>query len=272
MSKLDNLIKKIQDERIGNSNKRVLVVEGVDDCDALSVFLNKKFPSWERNWVLYPAGNKKQVLAVIEQIDTWIGLIDKDEWTATEIAQHSARLPNLAVLPRFCLESYLVEPNELWAAFSPKQRDKFTGGVNQLSEEISATKESWLRHAALWHAINPLWGKLRGLGFKESVLDPKDVPNDDDLLNKLSSWHDTLDAQRTVQTINALISQFQQESDFQFYTQRLYAKDFFPLVVHATLNRFIGQEDEKTRRQNIFRHLPVPADLDVLWQKMELLK
>lgn len=272
MSKIDNLITKIRDEKIGSRNNKMLIVEGVDDVNALESFLNKKFHSnWEEKWAIFHAGNKKQVLAVIEQEKEWIGLVDQDEWTSSEIEQYSARLPNLMVLPRFCLESYLVEPNELWSALSPKQRDKITEGLPKLIEEIGAEKATWLRHAALWHVINPLWGKLRGLGFKESVLDPKDVPNDSDLLDKLLSWHDALNAERTVQKINDLSLQFQNEPDFQFYTQRLYAKEFFPVVVLVTLNRFLGQKDEKTRKQDIFRHLAVPSDLNVLWQKMELL-
>lgn len=268
---IDELILKIKTQYISSNNKRVLLVEGDDDFDALSIFLNKKFPSWEQNWVLTPAGKKDHVLKILVKEPNWLGLVDRDEWTLEEIANQTARLQNLVILPRFCLESYLVEPSELWVALPQKQRLKIAGQIPQLTQEIGTEKQKWLRHAALWHVINPLWGKLRALGFNNEVLKPENVPNDDELRNKFSLWHNVLDIEQTLQEVNALIAQLQNLSDFEFYTQYLYAKKFYPIVVHTTLNRLLGQKNAKERRLAMFRNLSVPPDLDVLWQKMGLL-
>lgn len=267
---IDELILKIKTQEIGNSNRRVLLVEGDEDFDALSIFLHKKLPSWEQSWLLAAAGKKDHVLKILAKEPTWLGLVDRDEWTDTEIQTQINRLQNLVILPRFCLESYLVEPSELWAALPQKQRLKISGQSLQLAQEIGTEKQKWLRHAALWHVINPLWGKLRALGFNNEVLKPENVPDDDELRNKFSLWHNVLDIEQTLQEVNALIVQFQNLSNFEFYTQYLYAKKFYPIVVHATLNRLLGQKNAKERRLAIFRNLLVPADLDVLWQKMEL--
>lgn len=48
MSKIDDLIAKIRTEKIGQTGKRVLIVEGDDDVVAFQAFLNKKDKYWER--------------------------------------------------------------------------------------------------------------------------------------------------------------------------------------------------------------------------------
>jgi len=265
-------IAEIKTGDIGNSMKRVLLVEGVDDKNALSIFLTKKFPAWEQKWVLASADKKDHVLKILTKESNWLGLVDRDEWTETEIQTQTTRLQNLVILPRFCLESYLVEPNELWSALPLKQRDKIIGGLPKLIEEIRAEKSTWLRHAALWYVINPLWRELRALGFNNEVLQPEDVPDDATLKAKLSAWHNAINSEYILQKVHETISAFQQETDFIFYTQRLYAKKFYPLVIHPTLNRLLQvQISEKEQRKDIFSELFVPSDLNVLWQKMELL-
>ena len=266
---IDDIILEVKTQNVGNSNKRVLLVEGDDDFDAISIFLNKKSPSWEQHWVLVPAKKKDNVLKILEKEPDWIGLVDRDEWTETDIDNKASQLQNLVILPRFCLESYLVEPTELWSALPEKQRLKIGEQAN-LAHAINIEKPKWLRHAALWHAINPLWRELRSLGFNNAVLKPENVPDDDELRRTFSLWHNALDIEKTLLKVQALTIQFQDETDVNFYTQHLYAKKFYPMVVHVTLNNLLGQKKAKERRKAILRNLPLPADLDVLWKKMEL--
>lgn len=50
----------------------------------------------------------------------------------------------------------------------------------------------------------------------------------------------------------------------------LYAKNFYPQVVHQVLNRLLGQKPAKDRRISILRTRTVPDDLAVLWNAMGL--
>lgn len=271
MSKIDDRIIEIKTLKIGATNKRVLLVEGIDDVDGISIFLNNKFPGWDQKWEVVSAGNKRQVLEIIKKETGWIGLVDCDEWTLAERVANQQLCGNLEVLPRFCFESYIVDPDELWQAFPQKQQAKIAGGLPALKAEFIQAKPLWLRHAALWHVVNPLWGKLRALGFKEGLLDPADVPDDAALILKLQEWHDAIDANVVMQEINNQISYLQTIPDPDFYRQKLYAKKYFPMVVQDVLNRLLGNMDSKARRLAIIRHLPVPQDLDPLWIKMGLM-
>ncbi len=273
MSKASERISQIRTEKVGDSNKRILLVEGESDKDAISIFLTTKYPEWEQKWILEAAGNKKQVIDLLRNENDWVGLIDKDEWTASEIKEKTDVLNNLLVLPRFCLESYLVEPAELWSALPEKQRIKFQNGFSEFSGIIDGHKDNWLRHAALWHIVNPLWRELRssGFGIKKTLLDPNNIPSNEDFKTKLSEWHITLTPDQKVLELDALINEFYGETNFTFYTQRLYAKDFYPLVIHPMFDRLLGQKKATDRKISIFRHLPVPNDLDLLWQKMGLI-
>lgn len=270
MSKIDDRIATIKIQLIGNTGVRVLLVEGPDDVDAYRIFLDKKFPGWEAKWHLVAAGKKSDVVAMVRKEPDWLGLVDCDEWTDDEIAVHTAACLNLKILPRFCLESYLIDPVELWQAFSEKQRLKIPGGEAQLHEELLADLHAWIRHAALWHGVRPLWRQLRDLGFPDSVLTSPPMPDDAVLRAKFRDWHATLDADVVLARVHALEASLAAEDVSTVCTKWLYAKDFYPQVVQQVLNRLLGQKTAKERRIAILRTRPVPADLDVLWQAMGL--
>ena len=264
-------IAEIKTQLIGNRGARALIVEGTDDLVALSQFLGKRFPGWESEWVIAEAGGKRQVLKIIASEPNWLGVVDRDDWTADERADHETRNLNLFVLPRFCLESYLIEPHELWEAFPDKQRAKIPGGMTDISAALATSLPDWTRHAALWHVITPLWRNLRKLGFTDGVLDTHSIPNDQKLADFLKNWARVLDAEKALRDFNALLATLQAKPPAELFSQWIYAKRFYPEVVHPALDKLLGAKSAKERRQAIFRTLPVPVDLDGLWRKMELL-
>ena len=56
MSKIAATIQRIKEEHIGQTGKRLLLVEGSDDVTAFSIFLEKKRGNqqWEQQWLLHP--------------------------------------------------------------------------------------------------------------------------------------------------------------------------------------------------------------------------
>lgn len=270
MSTFDERIQTIKTQLIGNSGARVLLVEGPDDVDAYRIFLDRKFPEWEKNWLLEAAGKKASVVQMAKKEPTWLGLVDRDEWTDDEIAEQVANCPNLLILPRFCLESYLVDPSELWLAFPQKQRDKIAGGEAQFRQELAAHFVAWIRHAALWHGVRPLWRQLRGLGFPDAVLASPPMPDDENLRERFKSWHNSLDADAILSQVHSLQTELALKDQSELCRKWLYAKNFYPEVVHQTLNRLLGQKPAKDRRIAILRTRVVPDDLGVLWDAMGL--
>ena len=174
------------------------------------------------------------------------------------------------VSPRFCLESYLIDPAELWGAFPEKQRAKIVGGEAQFRNAVQADLTEWIRHAALWHGVRPLWRQLRSLGFPDSVLGNPPMPNDDALRAKFLEWHVTLNADVVLANVHTLEAQLGAEDVSTLFAQWLHAKSFYPQVVHQTLNRLLGQKPAKERRLAILRTRTVPEDLVPLWQAMGL--
>jgi hypothetical protein len=270
MSTLEERIEQIKTQFIGKTGLRVLLVEGPDDVDAYRIFLGRKFPEWEKAWLLAPAGNKADVVRMLEKEPNWIGLVDRDEWTEAEIAEKKVAYANLTVSPRFCVESYLIDPAELWAAFPGKQREKVLGGEVQFRSEVLATQTEWIRHAALWHSVRPLWRQLRSLGFPDSVLGNPPMPDDEALRAKFAEWHVTLDADAVLVAVQALEVQLGAEEVSKLCAQWLHAKSFYAQVVHKTLNRLLGQKPARERRLAILRTRSIPDDLAPVWQAMGL--
>jgi hypothetical protein len=270
VSKVQERIAQIRTQLVGESGARVLLVEGSDDVDAFRIFLDKKFPAWEQAWHLVAAGNKRMVQQIAAAEPQWLGLVDRDEWTEDEIQQRMQETTNLLVLPRFCLESYLIEPGELWAAFPQKQRDKIAGGEAAFLETFSHGLGPWIRHAALWQEIRPLWRRLHGAGFPDAVLDAPNVPDEPALRERLLGWRDTLDVESVVARVRALEATLADERLHTLCTQRIHAKSFYPKYVHPLLDRLLGQKDARTRRISVLRTRAVPDDLGVVWQRMGL--
>ncbi len=270
MSGIDAGIQAIKTQFIGDTGVRVLLVEGSDDVDAYRIFLDRRFSGWEKNWHLAPAGNKKAVAKMARKEPDWLGLVDRDEWSDSEIAEQTAACSNLLILPRFCLESYLIDPTELWAALPDKQRAKIKNGEAGLRLELCSDLAAWRRHAALWHGVRPLWDALRNAGFQGSVLGSPPTPDDAALRVILNRWQQTLDAEVVLSRFHTLEASLSAENEGTLFTTWLYAKDFYPKVVHQVLNRLLGQKDAKWRRNAILRARPVPDDLDIVWRAMGL--
>jgi hypothetical protein len=271
MSKVSERIAQIKAAQVGQTGKRVLLVEGTDDVDAYSNFLSKKFPQWEQRWAVAHMGNKRQVLDGLALEPNWLGLVDRDEWDADVQSQYQQQYANLLVLPRFCLESYLVSPAELWQAFPLKQREKVAGGEATFRSALLVALSEWIRHAALWHGVRPLWQQLRNAGLPDEVSKKPPTPTDSELLAYFESWRSVLgDSEVLLSRVHALESQLQTMDVEVLCHQWLHAKDFYAEVVHRTLDQLLGQKSAKERRLAIFKTRHVPSDLDGVWQAMGL--
>ena len=269
MSKTDDRIKDIREQQIGNSAKRALIVEGADDVDAFQSFLGNAYPGWEQSWVIAEAGKKTEVLAIIRKEPNWIGVVDRDEWSEQKVADFETELTNLWVLPRYCIENYLLVPEELWLALPDKQKNKIADGLEQLTQGITNDLARWRCHGVLWSVINPMWEGLRSLGFKEALLDPAIATNEAEIKAKLQAWHDYLEPEQIWQNYQEVLAKVDQLPVDEQLKRVVHGKYFYERVVDPLLDQLLGQESANDRKKAIFRDL-VPADLGSLWQKMGL--
>jgi len=269
MSKVQQKIREIEEEKIGASDKRVLLVEGVDDVHAMTSFL-KEYSEWKRRWVVCEAGKKGMVLDMLAKRSNWLGVVDRDEWTQGIIVEKQQQLQNLYVLPRFCIESYLVVPDELWSAFPANQQGKIAGGKDELETKLLKSLDQWVAHGVLWSVINPLWAGLRAKGFKEALLAPDVALNEEKIKETLQQWHDYLEPETLWISYQNRLNDVQKLPTVEQLTCWVHGKQFYARVVNPELNDLLGTKSADDRKKAIFRTCPVPDDLGDLWEKMGL--
>jgi len=268
MSKIQQKIKTIEEEKVGASSKRVLLVEGIDDVHAITSFLNKTYPKWEKHWVVSEAGNKGMVLQMLSERPNWLGVVDRDEWIQKVIEEKQRQFQNLWVLPRFCIENYLIVPNELWAAFPTNQQEKIAGGMTVLETKLLNNLGQWVAHGVLWSVINPLWEGLRSKGFKEALLAPDVALNEEKIKATLQEWHDYLEPEKLWNIFQTRHVEVKKLSTEEQLKQWVHGKKFYAHVVNPALNSVLGTKSADDRKKAIFRTSPVPDDLNELWEKM----
>ena len=260
---------KIREKLIGYTDKKALLVEGDNDERLFRILLSRRFRhGWENRWVLAVAGGENNVIRILEVESNWVGIIDRDEWDEKVIAEKKSKFNNLFVLPRFCLESYAIDPDELWQALPAKMQGKVDGGHQGLKKEILKDKDQWLRHGVLWSVINPLWTGLRSLGFKEKLLNFDAAQNDDTIKETLKEWHGFLDPDTLFSRFKEKLEEAKQASPKEQITKWIHGKHFFRKKVHPILNRYLGQEKVETRLNKIFNNMNLPDDLEPLWTRI----
>jgi hypothetical protein len=276
MSKPSDLRDQIRQRLVGSQTKQVFLVEGADDKLALDILLNRFVLSWESTWVVEAAGNKARLQEVLKLEPDWLGLVDRDEWDAAEQVKRRLDTPNLLVLPRFCMENYLVLPNEVWDAVPPaRQRDVPTG---MLGWQALALKDldQYVRHGVLWHVITPLWSGLRARGFKEKLASDNAAcvavaQRDADIQQVLNDWDAYLDPARLFGDFQVKLAEVQQLQPYEQLKNWVHGKTRWREVVNPAMNALFGQMAEGDRRRKIFEHLPAwPSDLQFVLQRMGL--
>lgn len=270
MKGIERKIREIKEQKIGNSQKKVLVVEGSDDVRSFEMMLSKMNSSWSNSWAIAQAGNKSTVIEILGREPGWLGIVDRDEWDEEKISQLINEKSNLLFLPRYCIENYLIVPSELWAALPEKQKAKIPNGLEQLENLILFEKDKWVRHGVLWSVINPLWEGLRSLGFKEALLDVAVVTNDVEIQRILGDWHAFLNPNHIWHRYQQRLADVHQKSDEEKLRIYVHGKRFYEQVVNPVLNQLLGQKAADERQFSIIRTLPTVTDLTLLVDKMGL--
>jgi hypothetical protein len=263
---------RIRQEVIGIQAKQAFLVEGPDDKEAFRILLERFLPGWEQRWGIAEAGNKRQLLELLRFETAWLGLVDRDEWDQSAIDERIASQPNLLVLPRFCLENYLINPAELWQAIPPARQAEVAGGETAFAAAIRDDLPQYLRHGALWKVVTPLWSGLRALGFKEALASEESLAtaqNDTDIRRILNDWDALLDPSRVFADFQTQFGNAQAAPMTEQLSVWVHGKVFWKNVVNPTMDRLLDQMAEGERRKKILRKLPQPADLQPILDRLK---
>jgi hypothetical protein len=278
MSAATDLRDRIRERAIGAQNKRIFLVEGADDKLVMEIMLKRFFQNWETRWAIEVAGNtsgnKSQLQTLLKLEPSWLGLVDRDEWDQEEQKKRLRESPNLLVLPRFCMENYLVVPSELWRAVPQDRQVLIQDGLPAFENQVLQNLERYVRHGVLWHVVTPLWSGLRARGFKEKLASDSAacvaaVQNDADIQSVLASWDEYLNPEVLFQSFQARLVEVQALSTDDQLRHWVHGKTFWREEVNPAMNALFGQMPDKTRRRKIFEKLPDwPDDLQFVLQRL----
>ena len=259
MSPLPLWIREIEQQSRGLP---VLLVEGLQDVTIFEHFFNQRSPGWDLRLYIAPAGGKRRVrTGVCTHRPDWIGIMDLDEWSDTDLQDAAQGSDRLEALPRLCIESYFCHPDELWPAIPPSQRARLSGDMDELARPIYDALPNWVMHGALWRVLRRLY---RDTDFPVE-LEREPVTNEDEIRRILTDWHRNLAPDRVLEQYREQLNAAQSFSPEQQIKTYVHGKRFYNQVVVPTLNRSFpggGADDwlDKFRDQNIHP----PPDLQPL--------
>jgi hypothetical protein len=208
------------------------------------------------------------VLEALPLAPDWLGIVDRDAWTDDIIAVKQREHPNLLVLPRFCIESYLVVPEELWEAFREIHRQRVEGGLPVFVQQIHSLLPVWRNHAAVWSIIHPLWEQLRIAGFNDAFHRIDAAQNEAEIENLLRQWNQHLDPEVLLTRIRIRKAEIAALAPSAQLAQCVHGKMYFEQVIDPLLTQLLGQRGRQQRQKDLLQTLPVPDDLTFIWNRM----
>jgi hypothetical protein len=253
--------------------KNVLFVEGETDKKIIAAFLDAhqkkgdKPLDWRTHIDVKATNGSKQVLQNLRDsqfASRAYGLIDRDGRTDSEIAELQAELSRLLVLPRWTIENYFIDPDELEQMLPEALRGKTTLSV------IQNSVLDWVRHGALWRLLyeRGAFEFCRGHedGFPMALFNQ--MPLDEARIRqRLMKWQENLDAETVMASHEERFQAFQRESAAH-YTRHIHGKRFFNDVVLRVLNT-LKQKNEKTWLDDLISGITTcPPDLVPVLQRL----
>ena len=246
-----------------SNGRPIILVEGADDVRVYRRFLDKLTPGWDTQAVLLAAQGKPRLLRALKQRPHWVGLVDRDEWREADVLAAAKDLPRLKTLPRFCLESCLSVPNELWVALPAPQQSRI-GDADSLVGPINAAMPDWVAHGAMWRVLRELYH----LAHLPDGLDDKPVTDLTEITRILADWHRQLDPQRVIGSYQAELQQAQLKSSDDLLRTYIHGGKFFRQVVCPTFNDLLGQRSHDDWIDLFSRDLVPPPDVAVVLREL----
>ena len=242
-------------EAAATPGKKVLLVEGTGDVSFLTLMLDKP-PLREENiladWVIAPAGGKEAVLRLLKEQPELHGMVDRDAWDEKECAQKLKEYKTLHILPRFCIENFLICPDELSSAIP---------AFRELAPIITREIPNAVRHACLWRAAQPLYEELLQAGFNRALL-YYPPPDETEMKRLLGDWQQLLSPENVRLRMDEAQRQMAGSSPHDLLARFTHGKVFWRGCVELLASRvFPGLKSDELRR-TVYRRLPLPKDLE----------
>jgi len=258
---LDGRLKKKCDEAQATPGKTVVVVEGTGDIAFLNQMLDKP-PLRKRNYfakfVLLDAGGKDAVLKILADRPHFRAMVDRDTWSDAACEKNLKKYPNLHILPRYCIENFIICPEELNASLP---------NFEEAASEIALEIPNAIRHGCFWRSAQPLYQELMELGFNRALM-KYPPPDEKQMREMVQSWQELLSVDNIEKELNCALNGVKDQSYDHLLRAFCHGKVFFQSVVAPYVkNRFPGENTEGLKRK-LYRQIKLPEDLLVFLEEV----
>lgn len=236
----------------------VLLVEGEDDQLWFEHFLDQHSSGWRSRFAIFPAEGKQRVLSGIttHHSTDWAGIVDLDEGFPDDIRNRLVNCPRICTLPRFCLESLFVVPEEIWRVVPDAQKAQVEMAVWESA--ILVEVPAWVAHGAMWRVLRRIYQSNR----LPEGLDREPVTDRARIEQILQTWHQSLSPAQVMAEYDRELAAAQQIPVDEQIKSYIHGKKFLHQVViqkmdHLFHGRGLDYWMEGFRRSKI----QPPADL-----------
>jgi hypothetical protein len=260
-------------EKVGS--KAVLLVEGSPDATAVEKWLSLLDPDFGSKLLVRHAddegrdrehGGTDRVKKGLRHQPDWWGLVDSDERTDPEIAADKDEFPRLRFLPRYCLESFFIDPVEVWNLLPAIHREAQPELETSLKEAVEHNLDRWVAHFAIWRTLREREQRLRKeLNFPQGVVQKvlSQFPiTRENLVESLEPWHAHFDPQGICDEYDALVFQSNQVGPVDRLRRYVHGKHFLNRVVVQVLNLLENKSAAAWMADLVAATTIVPPDLE----------
>lgn len=251
---LEGRLKKKCDEAQATPGKTVVVVEGTGDIAFLNQMLDKP-PMRKRNvfarFVLLDAGGKDAVLKILADRPHFRAIVDRDTWSDAACEKNLRKYPSLHILPRYCIENFIICPEELNAALP---------NFEEAAGEIALEIPNAIRHGCFWRSAQPLYQELTERGFNRALM-KYPPPDDGQMRAMVRSWQELLSVENIQSALEEALQGVNNQDPDHLLRAFCHGKVFFQSVVAPYVKgRFPGENTEGLKRR-LYRQIRLPEDL-----------
>jgi len=243
--------------------KPVILVEGQDDVILCERLLTLSDPDWRVRFGIEPADGRRRVFQGCKKVNTWRGLVDRDEWDEARISREQEEATNVQVLPRFTAENYLVNPAELWSLIPAGARAAHPDAQAQITTAMEAQRADWTAHGAMWRVMLRRQVGLGDLGFPQELTNAP-VTDEEQIMAILTCWHDHFKPEDVMAEYRTERDAALARSPDEQYAHVIHGKRFFRRVVTLALNQAFStprKTAEEWAEDLVMGITTVPADL-----------
>lgn len=244
----------------GGGAKTVVVVEGTGDISFLTLMLDKppfRGMNLLKQFVIVEAGGKDAVFKTLAARPDYRAMVDRDTWTDEECDKKRAAFPSLYILPRFCIENFIICPDELMHAFPGLE------GLNAIAEQV----DTGIRHGCLWRAAQPLYDELMQSGFNKALLGYP--PPDEMGVKRLSeTWQGILSKAHIEKRMRDIYSRHKSDDPDRLLRTFVHGKVFWRGVVERVIAPLFPEVTGERLKTEVLRRVQVPDDLQSFLQEV----